>query len=1139
MKGDNRMRLIYAVLVAAIPSAPAFALSCDPLNLRLEGLSKRTSAHIDHPTDLRVGGQNGIVTFDWAINADRIPDDFPTYLIVSSSTPVRFYGEGFLALSADATGPSGIAFGEHQDRAIVPLHNPIAAMHGSLKIQMLRARETDVRWALVTSTACGERIAAQDKSTFTVAANLPHILIQDPYDLEKPDQIINSNDGHHRLHVFADRFRVFNVDTGSLVLDAEGREPNFSPTGRFLAAYQGGRDSRILNLFDLASGVTIGAVTGPALIWQNGDSIAIAGSEVYERVAVLQTLINDISPGARSIDQDGGELCTNGFATSCHPPAPLLADYEGCNGCGAAWSEISVAISYDTGVVGRWSSADGHGWRRTLYSLGFAISTPVPVKPYATFMSDRTREVPRPTIDRLGRLAPGRPSAVLADGRTSHAPAADWQATASGSDADIAGARELRARLTLHRSETAAGTSAGGTGQLGQHAQKPAVNPQTPVPYVLFEQLTDVGLKLARGSLLRNAVMSVVTTDNNYHVAQVSPSLDKLLTPFLTRMDYDLLDATADCHLLDLQLQHEQPDWGRANVFVNKPKLVAKCADGLWSFSRETKEYLIGQTLSPYGTDHENIYTNTYLLIIEPDEPLRLIYLNKNFLPTHMPMYERGPAGFFWPGNLHQINFVAQRYLIFASPGEKTAHVFDLETLAPLGKPVALVDADLLNSVQLSNDAAHLLQINSDGRLEVSRLADGQSILSGRTTDDELLLALPDGRFDGTPEGAHFVNLAFDGDSGLYSFQQFERSLKTPGIVLAALEGRTKAYKTDVAPPPSVDLDLRSEEANRFIAEIHARSVVGLQRLRIMLDGVPVLEKPLMGHDQKLALEISNLGDGRTVTALAADTNGALSRAISRPLKQVAPPKATLRVLTVGIDDYRGQGFPPLSSAVADAGAIRTALEKGNGQLFADRDIRAALVNEMATPDAIRANLESLVVAAKPGDTIVFAFAGHGVADRSGQLRLATYQATLETIGINSVGWDEIAAILSRAPTRVVVLLDACHAGNANFDQLAKNENMVKALLSGVRAPILIFAASKGRELSRERDGSGVFTRAIVETLRGRSAADPNNNGLIDVDELYVGVKRNVVAATGGQQTPWLARGDLLGSFPLFERLDN
>ena len=241
--------------------------------------------------------------------------------------------------------------------------------------------------------------------------------------------------------------------------------------------------------------------------------------------------------------------------------------------------------------------------------------------------------------------------------------------------------------------------------------------------------------------------------------------------------------------------------------------------------------------------------------------------------------------------------------------------------------------------------------------------------------------------------------------------------------------------------------------------------------------------------------------------------------------------------MAVGINTYASEGFAPLTAAVGDAHAISAMLGKGNRLLFSAYDIRPPLVDAAATPDAIRANLDALVAAARPGDTIVFSFAGHGVTDRDGQLRLATQAATFDTLATASVGWNEIAAILSRAPTRVVILLDACHAGDANFDRLTKNDSVVKALLSGVRAPILIFAASKGRELSRERDGSGVFTRALVSALSGQLAVDLNNDGLIDASELYTLIKRDVRAATGGQQTPWLARGDLLGDFPLFERL--
>src|SRR6266851_4902675 len=100
------MRFVYALLVVAIPFVPAFALSCEEANLRLDGLARRVSVHVDRPDRLTVGRRNAVVRFDWAIDASKVPDDVPTYFIVSSSAPVRFFGTGFLTLTAEAAGPS-------------------------------------------------------------------------------------------------------------------------------------------------------------------------------------------------------------------------------------------------------------------------------------------------------------------------------------------------------------------------------------------------------------------------------------------------------------------------------------------------------------------------------------------------------------------------------------------------------------------------------------------------------------------------------------------------------------------------------------------------------------------------------------------------------------------------------------------------------------------------------------------------------------------------------------------------------------------------------------------------------------------------------------------------------------------------
>ena len=82
-----------------------------------------------------------------------------------------------------------------------------------------------------------------------------------------------------------------------------------------------------------------------------------------------------------------------------------------------------------------------------------------------------------------------------------------------------------------------------------------------------------------------------------------------------------------------------------------------------------------------------------------------------------------------------------------------------------------------------------------------------------------------------------------------------------------------------------------------------------------------------------------------------------------------------------------------------------------------------------------------------------------------------------------------------------------------------------------------MFSASKGRELSEENQklGGGQFTQAVASVLSGdRAKFDLNRNGVIEVSELYVGVKRQVVERTEGRQTPWLARNQMVGDFALF-----
>jgi uncharacterized caspase-like protein len=175
-------------------------------------------------------------------------------------------------------------------------------------------------------------------------------------------------------------------------------------------------------------------------------------------------------------------------------------------------------------------------------------------------------------------------------------------------------------------------------------------------------------------------------------------------------------------------------------------------------------------------------------------------------------------------------------------------------------------------------------------------------------------------------------------------------------------------------------------------------------------------------------------------------------------------------------------------------------------------------------------------------------------------MRFLTSNATLTRAGAASagVGWTSIQQALDRARGRVLLLLDACHSGHVITDVVAPNESLAKALATRGRAGALVFAASRGSELSYEvggkssssralkletegepkaagrglASGHGLFTSALLDALAGR-APDRDRSGALELDELIGHVSERVRMASGGRQNPWVARRELFGDFAL------
>jgi uncharacterized caspase-like protein len=191
------------------------------------------------------------------------------------------------------------------------------------------------------------------------------------------------------------------------------------------------------------------------------------------------------------------------------------------------------------------------------------------------------------------------------------------------------------------------------------------------------------------------------------------------------------------------------------------------------------------------------------------------------------------------------------------------------------------------------------------------------------------------------------------------------------------------------------------------------------------------------------------------------------------------------------------------------------------------------LLDQQDLRTSLPRKLRDLATKASAEDTIVLFAAGHGLREPTGEFSLATPSTNLKQIRQSALSWKDVVAALDGAKARVVVFLDACHSGATEG---ATNDDAVASLLHA-HSSMVVIAASKGRQYSIEEAtlGGGVFTSVLKRLLAtDRAKTDVNGNGAIELSELYGALKRQVVAITKGEQTPWIARNQTLGEVPLF-----
>ena len=213
--------------------------------------------------------------------------------------------------------------------------------------------------------------------------------------------------------------------------------------------------------------------------------------------------------------------------------------------------------------------------------------------------------------------------------------------------------------------------------------------------------------------------------------------------------------------------------------------------------------------------------------------------------------------------------------------------------------------------------------------------------------------------------------------------------------------------------------------------------------------------------------------------------------------------------LIIGIGQYRHSGIKPLRLAKRDASAMREYLANVGG---IPRNNIHVLTDDEARSNDIRRELGWLRKSAGTKSQVFIYYSGHGVADAKHAPYLLPYDGEPQAIEDTGLSIATLKGEVNRFATkRVMIALDACYTGEGRSESSEGKRGAAWIDDDDTPTEAVVVNASGDREASwdYEEQGHGLFTYFLLKGMRG-AALDINGDGFLDVDELYVYVKKEV-----------------------------
>jgi formylglycine-generating enzyme required for sulfatase activity len=317
----------------------------------------------------------------------------------------------------------------------------------------------------------------------------------------------------------------------------------------------------------------------------------------------------------------------------------------------------------------------------------------------------------------------------------------------------------------------------------------------------------------------------------------------------------------------------------------------------------------------------------------------------------------------------------------------------------------------------------------------------------------------------------------------------------------------------------------KSGEAHVKLASIDSAAVTRALKLTKSAQQADVqLATNSKGNEYTECQEVETIPGDNEISVAAFNANNTIQSSLET-MHFTADRKAEdphLYVLGIGIDKYTASENN-LSFAVKDATDFRTTIQAKAKGLYKDGNIHIeGLSDAQATKASIQKAIAAISTQVKPWDSFILFVASHGHL-QGNQYYIVTsdFDGVVDTSKMISsneiVGMSKNIKSLSQ-----LLIFDTCHAGGV--DNIIGGLYDARMSVMAKKMGLHIYASAGSTQTALDGyQGNGLFTHALLDSMKTADKTDSNHDKEVSVAELGESAKQETLEIStklGSPQTP-------------------